>query len=225
MTISEPRERLMQAIRKLTRRGILDASSGNISLRHTDGRIFVTPSGIDYDDLEPRDLVEITLENDVVDGIYPPSSEWPLHREAYKARPDAEMVIHSHASFATTMACLERAIPPFHYMVALSGGVTIPCLPYRQIGGEDLAREIATTLRDRHACLMGHHGMVVVGETVEKAIWRAKELENVCEQYWRALQIREPDLLPMDEMERIVKVFEGYGGQKKLPEESLRVLA
>ena len=66
--------------------------------------------------------------------------------------------------------------------------------------------------------------MVVVGETVEKAIWRAKELENVCEQYWRALQIREPDLLPMDEMERIVKVFEGYGGQKKLPEEALRVL-
>ena len=225
MTTQDPRERLMQAIRKLTRRGILDASSGNISLRDNAGRIFVTPSGIDYDDLEPRDLVEIDLDDTVVDGIYPASSEWPLHREIYKARPDAEMVIHSHASFATTMACLERAIPPFHYMVALSGGVTIPCLPYRQIGGEALALDVAEMLTSRHACLMGHHGMVVVGETVEKAIWRAKELENVCEQYWRALQIREPNLLPLEEMQRIVKVFEGYGGQKKLPEEALRVLA
>ena len=168
---------------------------------HSDrGRRIYEGSGIDYDDLEPRDLVEIDLDDTVVDGIYPASSEWPLHREIYKARPDAEMVIHSHASFATTMACLERAIPPFHYMVALSGGVTIPCLPYRQIGGEALALDVAEMLTSRHACLMGHHGMVVVGETVEKAIWRAKELENVCEQYWRALQIREPNLLPLEEI-------------------------
>ena len=225
MTSQEPRERLMQAIRKLSRRGILDASSGNISLRTDDQRIFVTPSGIDYDDMEPSDLVEIALSDAVVEGNYPPSSEWPLHREIYKVRVDAEMVIHSHAPFATTMACLERSIPPFHYMVALSGGVNIPCLPYRPIGGEGLAQEIATTLSSRHACLMGHHGMVVVGESIEKAIWRAKELENVCEQYWRAIQIREPALLPQKEMERIVEVFSGYGGQKKLPEEALRVLA
>ena len=53
-------------------------------------------------------------------------------------------------------------------MVALSG-VNIPCLPYRPIGGEALAQEIATTLSDRHACLMGHHGMVVVGESIEES--------------------------------------------------------
>ena len=65
MTSQEPRERLMQAIRKLSRRGILDASSGNISLRTDDQRIFVTPSGIDYDDMEPSDLVEIALSDAV----------------------------------------------------------------------------------------------------------------------------------------------------------------
>ena len=131
------------------------------------------------------DLVEIALSDAVVEGNYPPSSEWPLHREIYKVRVDAEMVIHSHAPFATTMACLERSIPPFHYMVALSGGVNIPCLPTAPSAAR-LAQEIATTLSSRHACLLGHHGMVVVGESIEKAIWRAKELENVCEQYWRA---------------------------------------
>ena len=224
MSNQEPRTLLMQSIRKLSRRGILDASSGNVSLR-IDGRVWVTPSGIDYDDMEPSDLVESALDDSVVSGQYRPSSEWPLHREIYKRRPDAEMIVHSHAPFATTMACLERAIPPFHYMVALSGGVSVQCIPYSPIGGEQLASSVADALESQHACLMGHHGMVVVGETVEKAIWRAKELENLCEQYWRALQIREPALLPLDEMERIVKVFSGYGGQKKLPEESLRVLA
>ena len=217
MTSQEPRERLMQAIRKLSRRGILDASSGNISLRTDDQRIFVTPSGIDYDDMEPSDLVEIALSDAVVEGNYPPSSEWPLHREIYKVRVDAEMVIHSHAPFATTMACLERSIPPFHYMVALSGGVNIPCLPYRPIGGEELAQEIATTLSSRHACLMGHHGMVVVGESIEKAIWRAKELENVCEQYWRAIQIREPALLPQKRWNGLLKYSPVMADRRNYP--------
>ena len=60
MSTQEPRTLLMQSIRKLSRRGILDASSGNVSLR-IDGRILVTPSGIDYDDMEPGDLVEGAL--------------------------------------------------------------------------------------------------------------------------------------------------------------------
>ena len=156
--------------------GDLDASSGNISLRTDDHRIFVTPSGIDYDDMEPSDLVEISLNDAIVEGNYPPSSEWPLHRKC-KVRADAEMVIHSHAPFATTMACLERSIPPFHYMVALSGGVNIlsSLSPHwwRSIGPRNCANS------KRPSCLPdGTPWDGCSWRKYRKAIWRARRLEK-----------------------------------------------
>ena len=74
------------------------------------------------------------------DGRALPSSEWRFHRDIYAARPDAGAIVHTHAPFATTLACLDRGIPAFHYMVAVAGGRDIRCAPYATFGTQELVR-------------------------------------------------------------------------------------
>src|SRR3546814_10489533 len=95
-----------------------------------------------YDALEPRDIVAMGLDGSVAPGQRRPSSEWRFHRDILAARSDAGAVVHTHAMFATTLACLHRDIPAFHYMVAVAGGDSIRCAPY--------ADRKSTRLNSRH---------------------------------------------------------------------------
>ena len=116
--------------------GINRGKSGNVSARcRTDGfeGFVVTPTGLPYDETRPEDIVPVTLEGEPR-GARLPSSEWRFHRDIYRARAEVNAVVHTHAPFATTLACLSRGIPAFHYMVAVAGGRDIRCAPYATFG-------------------------------------------------------------------------------------------
>jgi L-fuculose-phosphate aldolase len=117
--------------------------------------------------------------------------------------------------FATTIACLRKNIPPFHYMIAVAGGDTIRCADYALFGTQALSDYAIEALKDRRACLLANHGMIAVGKTLQLAIDVAIEVETLCEQYWRALQIGEPHLLSTQEMQDVFEQFKGYGSWAK----------
>lgn len=191
--------------------GINRGAAGNVSTRCRDGFI-ITPTGMSYSDCEAEDMVWVGLDGRV-EGRRKPSSEWRFHRDIYVARPEAEAVIHTHSPFATSLACMNVGIPPFHYMIARFGGRDVRCADYATFGSQELSDAILRALEGRCACLMAHHGMVVFGRELHKALELAVELETLSEQFWRVLQVGGPNLIPDDEMDRVLEKFKTYGQQ------------
>ena len=186
-------------------------TSGNVSAR-IEGGFLITPTALAYDALQPEDIVEMTLDGGIR-GMGRPSSEWRFHRDIYAARPEVGAIVHAHSPFATTLSCLGRGIPAFHYMVALAGGDDIRCATYATFGTQQLSDQVLAAIQDRKACLMANHGMIAVGESLDEALALAVEVEALAEQYVRALQIGQPHLLSADEMRRVLESFQTYRGQ------------
>jgi L-fuculose-phosphate aldolase len=203
------REHLLNVTRRLSASGLNRGTSGNASVRVAEG-FLVTPSGMEVDAMTPHDMVLMDKHGDF-HGERQPSSEWRFHHDILKARPEIGAVIHTHSMFATTMACLQRDIPPFHYMIALTGAATIRCAPYALFGSQALSDGAVAALQGSKACLLANHGMIVLGEDLERAYAVAVEVETLCEQYWRALQVGEPHLLSAQEMQEVFQQFKGYG--------------
>jgi len=202
---------VLATARAMNAAGINRGSAGNVSAR-CEGGFLVTPTGMAYDECEPADMVKVGADG-TPSGRRKPSSEWRFHHDIYAARPAAGAVVHTHSPFATALACQEQGVPAFHYMVARFGGADVRCAAYATFGSQELSDAIVSALDGRCACLMAHHGMVVFGRDLDQALALAIELENLCEQYWRVLQLGTPKLLPADEMRRVVAKFATYGQQ------------
>jgi len=203
------REKIVATARAMNAESINRGTSGNVSGR-IDGGFLITPSGVPYHAMEPADIVAMTDDGHAQRGL-PPSTEWRFHREIYRARPELQAIVHTHSPFATTLACLDRGIPAFHYAVARAGGKDIRCGAYATFGTQELAQHAVAAIAGRKACLLSHHGMIAAGDTLDAAFALAIEVETLAEMYWRALQIAEPTLLSDKEMEAVLERFRTYG--------------
>ena len=160
-----------------------------------------------------EDIVAMPIagEAEPARGTRVPSSEWRIHRDIYRARPDTAAIVHTHAPFATSLACLNRGIPAFHYMVAVAGGKDIRCAPYATFGTQALSDHAVAALDGRKACLLANHGMIAIGAALPAALALAVEVETLAEMYWRALQLGEPVVLSDAEMDLVIAKFRTYG--------------
>jgi L-fuculose-phosphate aldolase len=201
MTEGEVRQAMVETCRKMNALGLNQGTSGNLSVRHGEG-FLITPSSLAYDVMEAGDIVAMGF-----DGTYEgrrPSSEWRFHRDILTARADVEVVLHTHSVYATTIACHHRTIPAFHYMVGLFGGTTIRCADYATFGTQALSDAALRALEGRKACLLGQHGQIAVGKTLEEALWLCGEVETTSRLYHGALLLGEPPVLSDGEMERVI---------------------
>ena len=209
---------LLSVMRRLDSIGMNRASSGNCSIRVEHG-FLVTPSGIPVEDLTEDLLVRMNLEGEVLlepgriqdENLVKPSSEWRFHRDIYLMRPEVNAVVHSHSTFATTLACLNLDVPSFHYMIAVAGGDSIRCAPYELFGTQELSNSALEALKGRKACLLQNHGMIAIGASLQDALRVAIETESLCEQYWRVIQIGKPNLLSSSQMDLVLEKFKTYG--------------
>lgn len=205
------RRELIATARRMNEIGLNQGTSGNLSQRVPEG-FLVTPTGMDYDRLEPEDIVLMRFDGSR-EGKRLPSSEWRFHRDILAARADIDAVLHAHSMFATTVACLGRAIPAFHYMVAVAGGSDIRCAPYATFGTEALSRHAVAALEGRRACLLANHGMIALGTDLAGALKLAVEVETLAGMYWRASLAGTPHLLDEREMVHVLEKFRSYGKQ------------
>ena len=204
------REQLLKIAQKLIATGLNKGTAGNASVR-CEGGFLVTPSGMAVEGMTPASMVKMQFDGSFeLDKI--PSSEWRFHRDILQSRTDINAVVHTHSMFATTLACLHKDIPPFHYMIAVVGGDTIRCAPYALFGSQALSDNALAALIDRKACLLANHGMIALGRDLDDALAVTVEVENLCEQYWRILQVNpNPPLLNEAEMREVFQQFKGYG--------------
>jgi L-fuculose-phosphate aldolase len=215
--VSDPRDdaarraALVAVVRRLDARGLNRGSTGNASVRDASGQgMWITPTGMGAE-VEPDDLAWLSLDGATARGRWQPSSEAPFHLAAYRARPDRGALLHTHSPHATALACLQRELPPFHYMVAVAGADRVPLVPYHLFGTEALSQGVAAALAGSDAALLAHHGLVAIGATIGRAEHVLDEIEALCGIYLQALAVAEPPLLTPAQMAEVHARFRGYG--------------
>ncbi len=207
------RQEIIARCREMNTNGINQGTSGNISARFED-RMLISPSAIPYDEMEPEMVAAMPLDGDGAwDGPKRPSTEWRFHFTLLRERPDANAVVHAHPTYCTTLAIARKEIPACHYMIAAFGGNNVRCAGYATFGTKKLSQMAVEAMRDRTACLLANHGMIVVGETLAKAMWRAVELETIARQYYLSLQIGGQVILSDAAVDETLAGFAGYGLQ------------
>ncbi len=216
-TDQDLREQMVAVARRMNASGINQGTSGNLSAR-VPGGFLITPTSLPYERMEPADLVALDFEGQPL-ATAPadqrrPSSEWRLHADVLRQRPEVEAVVHCHSTRATALACHSRGIPSFHYMAAVAGGPDIRCAPYALFGTPELSRLAVEALEGRLACLLAHHGQVALGRSLEQALRIAIEVETLAAMYLEASRLGEPPLLGDVEMERVLEQMRTllYGG-------------
>ncbi len=209
-----PRAALVSLYRELARRGMNAGSSGNVSARTRTGML-ITPSGCSADTLTARGLVAMALDG-AARGKTTPSSEWSMHAAVYAAFPAASWIVHTHADACTALACLNEGLPGFHYMVTRFGGDDVRCAPYVTFGTPDLAVLAAQAMQGRTACLLGNHGMIVHGRTMQEALTSSVLLETLCRQYLLGRAAGPVRLLTAEEMQAARERFKTYGVSSEL---------
>ena len=205
----ELRQQLIETANAMNASGINRGTSGNLSVRLEDG-FLITPSGINYSELAPEDIVEMNIKGEW-GGSIKPSSEWRFHRDIYRQRADAQAILHAHPVFCATLACLVRPIPAFHYVVAVAGGRDIRCAAYATFGTQELSDHVLTALTDRKACLMANHGLICLETDLSRALALAIEIEQLAQVYYQCLAVGEPVILDDEEMDRVLEMFKDYG--------------
>lgn len=212
MRLLEKRKEIIEYGKKLVENGLTKGTGGNLSICDREsGLMAITPSGIDYFLIKPEEIVLIDVETGkIVEGDALPSSERDMHRIFYKYRTDIDAIIHTHTTFAATIACLNIDLPAVHYLVALAGP-DVRCAEYATYGTVALAKNAYKAMKDRKACLLANHGMLAGGGSLAEAYNITEEIEFCCELYYRAKSIGNPVILPEDEMTRMMERFKNYG--------------
>lgn len=207
------REQVVRTAQAMNAAGINSGTSGNVSVRGPHG-MWITPSATPYHNMEPGEIVGMSLEGVVFEASNP-STEWPLHAAILAARPEAHAVVHAHPVHATALACLGMEIPAFHYMVAIAGGTSVRCAKYATFGTAELAANVMAALDGRSACLMANHGIVAVGKDLGSALKVALEVENLAKMYLACLSVDRPRILSSAQMDEVLEKFKTYGGARK----------
>jgi L-fuculose-phosphate aldolase len=204
------RRAIVETVRWLMARGLYAGTSGNVSARAAGG-LLITPTGVPCDAIDAATIAQVA-DDGAARGPLAPSSEWRIHRDIYRGRPEVGAVVHTHSTFATALACLRRPIPAFHYMIARAGGDDVRCARYATYGTAALSRNALAALDGgRRACLLANHGLLALGPDLRAARALAEEIEALCAQYLHARAAGTPVILPAREMRRVRAKFATYG--------------
>ena len=212
MLMQEERRQLIDYGKRLIRTGLTRGTGGNLSVWDpTSNLMAISPSGIPYEEILENQVVVIEVETGrIVEGEAIPSSECDMHRIIYKYRTDIKALIHTHTTYAATVACLRHDLPPLHYLVAYAG-VNVRCAEYATYGTVRLAKNAFEAMKGRNACLLANHGLLAGGGDLNRAFYVTEEIEFCCELYCRARAAGEPVILDEDEMNLMIERFKDYG--------------
>ena len=211
MLMEKERLLLIEYGKKLVKAGLTKGTGGNLSIfDRKNGHVAITPSGIDFFEIQPEDIVIIDVDGNVIEGNRTPSSEWAMHVMPYKYRDDIDAVIHAHTMYATVMACLRQELPATHYMIAVAGE-NVRVAEYATYGSPELAQNAFEAMKDRKAVILANHGILAGANDLLNAFNIVEEIEYCSEVYTKAKAIGEPVILPHAEMTLMAEKFKTYG--------------
>lgn len=197
----ELRRRVCTANRALPKQQLVVMHSGNASgYEPESGRIVIKPSGMDYDEITPENLVEVDVASgEIIGASLRPSVDLPHHLFLYRNLPGVRGIVHTHSNHATAFAACLEPIPLCLTAIADEFGGPIPCAPYVSNEGDEIGRAILMHKTDSPAILLGNHGVFTWGDSVEAALKAAVMVEDVAKTLILARQLGVPRQLTSSE--------------------------
>jgi L-fuculose-phosphate aldolase len=196
-----PRDQITEIISRIYRRGLTTTSGGNISIRDSNGDVWVTPASIDKGSLRPSDILCVHPDGSVA-GPHKPSSELPFHLAIYQARPDLGAIVHAHppalVSFSIVRDFPNTNVIPQARQVCGPIGYAKYELPGSQALGDKIAEEFA---KGFNAVILENHGTVVGGSNLKEAFERFETFEFVARILINARMIGTPNYLTDKQLE------------------------
>jgi L-fuculose-phosphate aldolase len=172
-----PRDEILQAMERIYRYRMTTTSGGNLSIREPNGDVWITPARVDKGSLTRADIV-LVRAGGAVEGRHPPSSELPLHRAIYEARPEVRGIVHAHP-VALVAFSLAHRVPNtrlFHQAWHVCGEPGFA--PYALPGTAALGASVAGAFAKGHNCvILENHGVVTAGENLQQAFRRFETFE------------------------------------------------
>ena len=196
MTPDQLRRALVETARRAYAEKLFSGTSGNLSVRNGE-TMLITPTSVRYEELTPEDVVQMDLDGKVLAGT--PSSEWRLHAELYKNRPDVLAIVHTHSPYAAAFAAAHKPIPACLIEMRYFLGGEVPCAPYATPGTRELGVVCAEALGNRGGCLMANHGALAVGKDLPEALLRAEYIEDSARIALLSMQLGGPVPLPEEQ--------------------------
>ncbi len=207
------RRQLIAAARRMAAQGLMPGPSGNLSARLDAERVLIVPSGVPKAALQPEELLIVDLEGRVLGGRrdLKPTSEWPMHLEVYRRRPDVGAVAHAHpaGAVALTLAGIRLDEPVLPEAVLLLGSV--PTTAYATPSTPENREAIAGLIGEHDVILLARHGALAVGRTVEEAVMRMEVLEHTAKTLLWAHLAGKPAPLPPEAVAKLEAVRAVYG--------------
>lgn len=191
-----PRDELVATMDRIYRYHMTTTSGGNLSILDPDGSMWITPSRVDKGALRPSDIVRVKADGSR-EGLHPPSSEFPFHREIYRVRPDIKAIVHAHPG-ALVAFSIVRQLPDTRvqtHAYNLCGKIAYAA--YACPGSQELGEKIAAAFAGGADCVMlENHGVVIGGRDLAEAFQRFETLEFVAQTVIRATALGELRTLP-----------------------------
>jgi len=211
---------------ELVRYGLVIWTGGNISGRVPGADLFVIkPSGVDYDDLAPENMILCDLDGAVIPGTpgseRSPSSDTAAHAYVYRHMPEVGGVVHTHSTYAVAWAARAEPIPCVITAMADEFGGEIPVGPFAIIGDDSIGRGIVETLKGHRsrAVLMKSHGPFTIGKDARDAVKAAVMVEDVARTVHISRQLGAPVEIPEPAIDSLFDRYQNVYGQN--PEGSL----
>jgi L-fuculose-phosphate aldolase len=197
--------------------GLGSLLASDISARFEDS-LLVTPSGANYADLRPAMIALMPLggEYGAWKGPMKPTSEWRIHLDIVRARPDIGGIVRFQSPYATALAMARKPILAAHSMIALFGAPIVRCAKYAPAGTKELAGLALEALDQGHAVLLSNYCALTTGPTLEAALVRARELETLARLYAITLSLGRPAILSDEEVGRIGERLKSNGVQARI---------
>lgn len=207
--VDNPETAVLDAAKDMLRRGLVEGTAGNISARRADGNVVITPSSVDYRDMQLDDLVLVDADGSVLQAAEgrSPSSEMQLHLACYRAFDDVGSVIHSHPVWATMFAIAHESIPACIDEFAVYCGGDVRCTDYAASGTPNVGANAVKALEGRGAALIANHGLVAVGPRPDKVLHITALVERTAQIVWGARALGGPVPIPEDVNRNFASVY------------------
>ena len=216
MILEGLREQVLKTALLLPKYGLVWMAGGTVCARDPQtGLVVVTPSGLDYERLKPDDMIVTDMDMHPIEGNFRPSVALNLWTAFMRARPDEiHAVVHTHSPFATAFSVLHEPIPVITETMADWFGRPIPVTRYLSVEDPEFPRLPVQVMGDGYAVLLGNHGPITVGSSLEHALERAVTLEEAARTYSIAMTMGAPMALTKDQAGASFEYYHHRYGQK-----------
>lgn len=202
---------IIAVCQRMYQKGFVAANDGNVSVKLSDNRILVTPTGKSKGSLTRKNLLVIDSKGKILKGNSKPTSELPLILYVYQKRKDIKATVHAHPPYSTSFSVAGIGLPKDVLPEVFLTLGEVPLAKYGTPSTVELANSISDYIKDHDAILLKNHGVLTLGKNVEEAYYKLERVEHFAHILYLAIGLGRVDRLSKKDIDKLLKLRANTG--------------